>query len=166
MNFYKLKIYIDNFEIKEKYIEHINNHNKQVLTKFPNAGFDLLNPNKIQVNSKIFKLDTQIICAMFDPNNNPVSYFLYPRSSIIKTNFRLANSVGIIDSGYRGHIIGVFDVFDNKELSETNIIDQYSRILQLCSPTLNPIIVEIVESLENLSEETDRGTGGFGSSGK
>jgi dUTP pyrophosphatase len=162
MNFYTLKIYIDNNDIKEKYIEHIINHNLEVLSKFPNAGFDLLTPKQIEVNSKIFKLNTEIKCAMFDSNNKPVSYFLYPRSSIIKTNFRLANSVGIIDSGYRGHIIGVFD---NISL-ENAIIDKYSRLLQLCAPNLNPILVEIVETLEELSEKTERGCSGFGSSGK
>ena len=42
---------------------------------------------------------------MIDSNNNYLSYYLYPRSSISKLNIRLANSVGIIDSGYRGKSI-------------------------------------------------------------
>jgi dUTP pyrophosphatase len=161
MNFYKLKIYIENISLKEKYYEYVNNHNIQVSSTFPNAGFDLLTPNKIEITTKIFKLNTEIICAMFDSNNNPVSYFLYPRSSIIKTNYRLANSVGIIDSGYRGNIIGVFD----NNSKDYTFIEQYSRLLQLCAPNLNPIIVEIVDSLDQLSDETERGTGGFGSTG-
>lgn len=170
MNFYKLKIYVDSISLKNKYIEHIVIHNAQVLTKFPNAGFDLLTPNNMEITSSTFKLNTEIICAMFDSNNNPVSYFLYPRSSIIKTNYRLANSVGIIDSGYRGNIIGAFDnnstiIYDNG-LCFKSIIEQYSRLLQLCAPNLSPIIVEIVDSLEMLSEETERGSGGFGSTGK
>jgi dUTP pyrophosphatase len=163
MNFYKLKIYIENCSLKEKYLEHVNNHNQQVTTNFPNAGFDLFTPNKILESSEIFKLNTEIICAMFDSNNNPVSYFLYPRSSISKTTYRLANSVGIIDSGYRGNIIGVFDNLSKLELSVN--IEQYSRLLQICAPNLGPIIVEIVERLEELSEETQRGSGGFGSTG-
>jgi dUTP pyrophosphatase len=162
MNFYVLKIYVENVSLKEKYMDHVNNHNAQVLTKFPNAGFDLFTPHKIVETGKQFKLNTEIICAMFDSNNNPVSYFLYPRSSIIKTNYRLANSVGIIDSGYRGNIIGAFD--NNSDFSI--IIDQYSRLLQLCAPNLGPIRVEIVDCLEELSEETSRGSGGFGSTGK
>jgi dUTP pyrophosphatase len=161
MNYYKLKIYIVNISLKEKYLEHINNHNTQVVTKFPNAGFDLLTPNKMVIENNNFKLNTEINCAMFDSNNNPVSYFLYPRSSIIKTNYRLANSVGIIDSGYRGNIIGVFDN-NSKDYSS---IEQYSRLLQLCAPNLDPIIVEIVNCLDELSEETERGTYGFGSTG-
>jgi dUTP pyrophosphatase len=94
---------------------------------------------------------------MYDPNNNPVSYFLYPRSSIIKTNYRLANSVGIIDSGYRGKIIGAFDNI-NPQIST---IDIYSRLLQICAPNLGPIIVEIIDYID----ETERGSGGFGSTG-
>jgi len=166
MNFYRLKIYIENVSLKEKYIEHVNNHNTQVLSKFPNAGFDLLTPNTMEITTKSFKINNEIICAMFD-SNNPVSYFLYPRSSIIKTDYRLANSVGIIDSGYRGNIIGAFDnitpQFNDRYIST---IDQYTRLLQLCAPNLGPIIVEIVDCLEDLSEITERGNGGFGSTGK
>jgi dUTP pyrophosphatase len=162
MNFYKLKIYVQNESLKEQYLEHINKHNEQVMTKFPNAGFDLLTPELMEIKTKLFKINTEIKCAMFNNNNIPVSYFLYPRSSIIKTYFRLANSVGIIDSGYRGDIIGAFD---NNSYT-TSIVHQYSRLLQICSPNLDPIIVEIVNSIEELSEETERGEGGFGSTGK
>jgi dUTP pyrophosphatase len=164
MNLYKLKIYIENDNLKNMYIQHVINHNSQVITKFPNAGFDLLTPENMVIDGSIFKLNTDIICAMFDSNNNAVSYFLYPRSSISKTNFRLANSVGIIDSGYRGNIIGIFDnVLSHSTITE---IEQYSRLLQICAPNLGPIIVKIVDSLEELSEETERGTGGFGSTGR
>ena len=161
MTFYTLKIYIENSTLKEKYNEIISNHNTSVVNTFPNAGFDLLTPSNISVESEIFMLDTKIICAMFDSNNNPVSYFLYPRSSITKTKFRLANSVGIIDSGYRGHIIGAFDMIDFPI-----ILLQYTRLIQICAPNLGPIIVKIVDSVEELSDTTDRGTGGFGSTGK
>jgi dUTP pyrophosphatase len=69
---------------------------------------------------------------------------------------------GIIDSGYRGNIIGVFD-----NISDSNSnIEIYSRLLQICAPNLGPIIVEIVDNLEDLSEQTTRGSGGFGSTGK
>ena len=162
MTFYTLKIYIENSTLKEKYNEIINNHNTSVQnTLFPNAGFDLLTPTNISVESELFMLDTKINCAMFDPNNNPVSYFLYPRSSISKTKFRLANSVGIIDSGYRGNIIGAFDMKDYPIA-----LLQYTRLIQICAPDLHPIIVQMVDSMEELSETTERGTGGFGSTGK
>ena len=92
-----------------------------------------------------------------------VGYYLYPRSSTgTKTPLRLANSVGIIDSGYRGHIIAVFDNW--KE--ENYCIEPYQRMAQLCPPNLTyPMYVKIVESEEELGF-TSRGTGGFGSTGQ
>ena len=157
MNFYTLKLYIENSTLKEKYADHIKAHNDQVATKYPNAGFDLLTPKQMEIEGKSFKLNTEIVGSMYDSNNTPVSYFLYPRSSIIKTNYRLANSVGIIDSGYRGKIIGAFDNI-NPQISN---IDIYSRLLQICAPNLQPIIVEIIDYID----ETERGSGGFGSTG-
>ena len=97
---------------------------------------------------------------------------MYPRSSLSKTQLRLANSVGIIDSGYRGHLMGMFDVvnIDSSELSHNKEGDyfgkEYDRYLQICAPGLVPIIVEIVNSKEDLGEETERGDGGFGSTGR
>jgi len=91
-----------------------------------------------------------------------VGYYLYPRSSTgTKTPLRLANSVGIIDSGYRGHIIAVFDNW--KE--ENYYIEPYQRMAQLCPPNLTyPIYVQMVDSEEELGR-TRRGAGGFGSTG-
>ena len=86
---------------------------------------------------------------------------MYPRSSISKSNIRLANNVGIIDAGYRGHLMGMFDVI---YVDETNI-NKLDRHIQICAPGLVPIIVEIVNSKEDLGEKTARGDGGFGSTG-
>jgi dUTP pyrophosphatase len=98
-------------------------------------------------------------------------YYMYPRSSLSKTQLRLANSTGIIDSGYRGHLIGMFDVVNiQKNISDDNDFDycgyKYDRYLQICSPGLVPILVKIVNNKEELGEETERGEGGFGSTGR
>ena len=74
-----------------------------------------------------------------------------------KTPLRLSNSVGIIDSGYRGNIIGIVDNVSEEEY----VIEPNSRIFQLCSPILSPISFEVVNSLS----ETSRGSGGLGSTG-
>jgi dUTP pyrophosphatase len=158
MSIYTLKLFINDEELKNKYLHHIISHNK--FNQYPNAGFDLFCPEDINYNGSLFKLDTRVVCSMYKPDGSPCSYYMYPRSSVSKTNLRLANSVGIIDSGYRGNLIGVFDVKDNK----INI-EKYTRLLQICSPTLDPINVELVSSLEELGL-TDRGSGGFGSTGK
>ena len=102
-------------------------------------------------------------------NSFYTGYFLYPRSSISKTPLRLANSLGIIDSGYRGNLMGMFDVvnIDKDEKREYNDADyyikKYDKLVQICAPNLCPIFVEIVDTLEALGEETERGEGGFGS---
>ena len=118
----------------------------------------------MEITTKNFKLNTEIMCAMFDSNNNPVCYFLYPRSSIIKTDYRLANSVGIIDSGYRGFLIGAFRWL-KPENTDTDhyIVSPYTRLMQICLPSLCPIFVVMVD--ENELTNTTRGEGGFGSSG-
>ena len=90
----------------------------------------------------------------------PLGYYLYPRSSIVKTGCRLANSVGIIDSGYRGNIGAYFDVINNNN----SIIEKKSRFVQICHPTLEPFHVIIVQNESDLGT-TRRGEGGFGSTG-
>jgi dUTP pyrophosphatase len=159
MDFDYLYIYTNNNELKINYTNIIINHNKQVKTEYPNAGFDLLSPTEIIVSGTKFVLDTEVICCMKSYENKNLSYYLYPRSSIIKTPLRLANSVGIIDSGYRGTIKACFDI-----KGETYEITQYSRLVQLCSPTLKPLIVKIVDNIEELGL-SERGSGGFGSTG-
>jgi hypothetical protein len=128
---------------------------------------------KVSNNSNIFSKILNYLMNCFSSkkitSNNlkvrPTGYYLYPRSSISKLPLRLANNTGIIDSGYRGNIIGVFDV--NKQLINNNIhnIEKYQRILQLCAPNLIPIIVEIVNDINELDINTERGEGGFGSTG-
>ena len=93
-----------------------------------------------------------------------VSYYLYPRSSMAKTRLRLANSVGIIDAGYRGEIIAALDTIHDRE-HDSFRVEKNQRLLQICSPTLEPIEVVLVDTLEELGI-TDRGAGGFGSTGK
>jgi dUTPase len=103
----------------------------------------------------------------------PCGFYLYPRSSISKTRMRLANSVGIIDSGYRGDIIAAVDtigLFGSTDIwniwKETlSPIKKYDRYFQICSPNLSPFLVHIVETEEELGARTARGTGGFGSTG-
>lgn len=89
-------------------------------------------------------------------------YYMYPRSSLSKTKLRLANSVGIIDSGYRGNLIGAFDC---KTQNEEYKVLKHDRLVQICAPDLRPIVVQIVDSEDELGEKTGRGGGGFGSTG-
>jgi len=85
--------------------------------------------------------------------------FILPRSSIgAKTPLRLSNSVGLIDSGYRGEL-GV--LYDN--ISDTpytiNAGDRIAQLLVMPSYRFQAKVVDILA-------DSDRGEGGFGASGK
>lgn len=83
---------------------------------------------------------------------------IFPRSSTgAKTTLRLSNSVGIIDSGYRGEL-GV--LFDNTSVG-TIEIKKGDRIAQLLVMPSYRFMPKVVDTLE----DSDRGEGGFGSTG-
>ena len=81
---------------------------------------------------------------------------LFPRSSNYKQNLVLCNSVGVIDSGYRGEIM--FKYFQIGE-NMYKVGDRVGQIIILPYPQ-----IEFTE-VENLSQ-TERGEGGFGHTGK
>ena len=88
-------------------------------------------------------------------------YFdLVPRSSISKTGYMLANSVGIIDPGYTGEIIVALRKID----PDAKNLELPIRIAQLIPRRVHSDVV-LTESLDPIAEQTDRGEGGFGSSG-
>ena len=127
------------------------------------AGFDLFVPNSITFNiGETKRIDMGVKCSMMY-NGIPCSYYMYPRSSTgAKTPLRLANSVGIIDSGYRGNLMAVFDNIKNVSYN----VRAGDRLVQICSGNLlYPIFPILVDSVEELGV-TERGDGGFGSSGR
>ena len=83
---------------------------------------------------------------------------LVPRSSMSKTPLRCANSVGIIDADYRGELS---IAYENISCSDYTIF-RGNRIAQLI---IIPIAIVDVEEAQTLSE-TERGDGGYGSTGK
>jgi dUTP pyrophosphatase len=174
-----LKIFIDSDDetLKNIYKEAVTKHNKKIqdCPDIIDAGFDLYAPLQQPETQEIIfspdnvnKLDFKIICSAQITNHSTnktynTGYYMYPRSSISKTRLRLANSVGIIDAGYRGHIMAMFDVIGT---TNTNYEGKaYERYIQICAPGLIPMTVEIVDNIEDLGEKTERGQGGFGSTG-
>jgi dUTPase len=113
-------------------------------------------------------VDMHVKCSMkmFTTHSGTynVGYYLYPRSSTgTKTPLRLSNSVGIIDSGYRGNITAVFDNIGILPFT----IEKYQRLVQICPPNLSfPFMVTLVANVGELSGKTFRGSAGFGSTGK
>lgn len=89
------------------------------------------------------------------PKKKYVSYRIYPRSSIFNTQVRLANSVGVVDSGYRGEIMAAFDNISDHECT----IPRGTKLVQLVYDAGEITAVKSVNSFE----ATVRGTRGFGS---
>ena len=81
---------------------------------------------------------------------------LFPRSSVSKTSLSLANSVGVVDSGYRGEIMLKFGCSSN--LSCYKVGDRVGQLIIMPYPQVQ------FEQVEELSD-SDRGEGGFGSTG-
>ena len=86
---------------------------------------------------------------------------VFPRSSIRKTRLQLSNSVGVIDSGYRGELQATFNKINNNSVSENDykVGDRVAQIMIIPHP---PIEFEEADELS----DTERGEGGFGSTGK
>jgi dUTP pyrophosphatase len=168
---YLLKLQILDNTISNYYINAVNKLNTKEYenNKHKDSGFDILIPQEYKFNAhETCLIDLGIRCAVYKITNinigdqhstinTPQPFYMYSRSSIYKTPFRLANNVGIIDSGYRGNLMGAFDnITDNEQC-----IQNKSRLLQICMPDLSPFKVVIVKNIDN----TIRGNGGFGSTG-
>jgi dUTP pyrophosphatase len=159
------------------------------------AGYDIVAVSSPRVVGAIYQglyytaishieYDTEIVIEPEKKNSIYEFYMLlYPRSSIIKTNLSLANSVGVIDSGYRGNIKVCFKYIIQPEdmkivegksfrgknakgiVSSVNpqrVYQKGDRIAQLIPCKHNDINIEYVNEINT----TERGVGGFGSTGQ
>ena len=121
------------------------------------AGFDLVATKRLYKHAYgYYKYFTGIAVEI------PEGYvgLLFPRSNISSFNMRLVNSVGVIDSNYRGEIIFKYAVVD--EDYDGGYYNPGDRIGQL---VIVPVPAIELEEVEELSE-TERGDKGFGSSGR
>ena len=100
-------------------------------------------------------IPTGIAIGLDDPH---YAAFIYARSGLaIKHGIGLLNSVGVIDSDYRGEIcVGVIN-----QISEAYEIQPFERIAQM---VIEPVALPELAEVEAL-DETVRGAGGFGSTG-
>jgi dUTP pyrophosphatase len=93
---------------------------------------------------------------------------LFPRSSITKKLVVMANSVGVIDSGYRGELVARFkrvqhDVGCNYGYYDTE--QYYQRKDRVAQLIVIPYPTFRIEEVDKLSS-SERGTTGFGSTGR
>lgn len=83
---------------------------------------------------------------------------VFPRSSIRNKELILSNSVGVIDSGYRGNIQATFIKTNGLDSNKYYVNERVAQLLIIPYPQIE------FEEVEELSE-TERGAGGYGSSG-
>lgn len=170
-SFAVLKIYTSNEELKYTYQKAIELHNNNMfISPYPDSGFDLFAPKQINIDIPYQKqmLDYEIKTEMlyFDKVTNSIvntGYYMYPRSSFSSTPLILGNHVGIIDSGYRGNLKAALKFLPDDNFVTNYTIDKNQRLMQVCHPSLCPIFV-ILMDVDNF-ESTERGAGGFGSTG-
>ena len=87
---------------------------------------------------------------------------VFPRSSIRKTRLQLSNSVGVIDSGYRGELQATFNKITTTIENQKNDYKVGDRVCQIVIIPHPPIEFDEADELS----DTERGDGGFGSTGK
>lgn len=117
------------------------------------SGFDL---TLVELVKKVGKLEYYSTNIKVRPAYG--WYFdMVPRSSMPKTGYCIANDIGIIDRTYTGPIIAVLRKFDEN----AEDLKLPARIIQIIPRQIIHPIIEIVDDLD----KTDRGAGGFGSTG-
>jgi dUTPase len=134
-----------------------------------NAGFDLFNAANVFVGQTSEFVPFGIVARMIKVEQMPHGFsndylrtdshfMLLPRSSIYKTGLIMANSTGVIDKSYRGELKApVWSMTGNSNVTYGD------RLFQIVAPDMGWIRnVRLVESMPH----TERGAGGFGSSGQ
>lgn len=182
----KLAVNSDDSDLLELYTEHVAKHNVAIETSlFQNSGFDLFVPQEaifdrdfvtkfvdLKIKSEMIYCDKSLevtieteegLAETVSGASYSCGYYVYPRSSISKTPLMLANHVGIIDSGYRGNLMAALRKLPMDNNVEPYKVEKHTRLFQICHPTLCPVFVVLVPESELNSSE--RGTGGFGSTG-
>jgi len=123
--------------------------------KYGDAGMDLVATRII--SNTTFDVSYGTDLAMEIPNG--FVGLVFPRSSIRKYELALSNSVGVIDSGYRGELQATFKKTNGLDSLSYKVGDRIAQIMIIPHP---PIEFKEVDDLS----ETERGDGGFGSTGK
>ena len=119
------------------------------------AGMDLVATRII--SNTTFDVSYGTDLAMEIPNG--FVGLVFPRSSIRKYELALSNSVGVIDSGYRGELQATFKKENGLDSLAYKVGDRIAQIIIIPYP---PIEFDEVAELS----DTERGDGGFGSTGK
>lgn len=158
MNKYILRIIPNNNEVKELYQNH-KNYNEG------DSGLDLFSIEDVfithgETKKILFGISCEVI--QVDDNDNyirNVSYWLLPRSSIVKTPLRLSNSLGLIDAHYQGNIMAVVDNIKDVDYK----VEKNTRLFQLATADLTPFYKVVIA--DNFLDVSKNRGGGYGSTG-
>lgn len=134
-----------------------------------NAGFDLYANEDVQVEQTPQFIPFGIVARLLKVQHMPGGtsndylktdshFWLMPRSSIYKTGLMMANSTGVIDKSYRGELKApVWSMTANSTVSRGD------RLFQIVAPDMGWIrTVKVVKTMP----DSERGAGGFGSTGR
>lgn len=164
-HWYELEILVLDIEDKEK----VNFYKDQYDCSSNNAGFDLFASEDVLVEQTPQFIPFGIVARLLRVQQFPGGtsndylktdshFWLIPRSSIYKTGLIMANSTGVIDKSYRGELKApVWSMTGKSEVARGD------RLFQIVAPDMGWIRnIRVVNSVPN----TERGAGGFGSTGK
>lgn len=125
-----------------------------VYAKDGDAGLDLVATQIIEETSSQITYGTGLAMEI------PYGYvgLLFPRSSIKNYELELSNSVGVADSGYRGEIRAVFNKTNGVISRGYKVGDRVAQLIILPYPKINFVLSDELS-------DSERGTGGYGSTG-
>lgn len=123
--------------------------------------YDVVATSREQIGSNVwkyglglaFQIDRGVLAEL--PSKFAISF--RPRSSVYKTGLVLSNCVGTIDEDYRGEVSAIF-----YKVADGEIYNVGDRIGQIYFSKTVPMDFEVVDEIS----DTERGAGGFGSTGK
>jgi len=146
---------VNRFEVKVKKL-----HPNAVIPKYAkdgDAGMDLV------ATSILSETTTDVTYGTGISMEIPKGYvgLVFPRSSIRKYDLSLSNCVGVIDSGYRGELQATFKKTNWLKGGESDKYQIGDRIVQIMIVPYPSVTFVEVDELS----QTDRGEGGFGSTG-
>lgn len=153
-----LYIRSENPELRDMIQKQIQNHRSS------DSGFDIpMLAKNFDMTMKLHGFYFGINVAATLSDGTPAPCLLLPRSSIYNSSFRLCNSIGLIDAGYRGEVRAMVDNLYPRE--ETTVrFEDGARLFQICQHNFLPWS-KIVFTDELPAPPDNRGSGGFGSTG-
>jgi len=150
-------------------IQALRIHYAELISHEGDAGLDLFCINKQKIDNYAGKIKLGFSMVIVDTaieggveTKTPIAFMLLARSSTYKTGIIQANCVGIVDAGYRGELM--VPVVTTKLVT----VDAFSRIFQAVPFDGKGVdTIQVLEEMHDLQEmfPSDRGVGGFGSTG-